>query len=93
MHACKLIIICTYVCVMCEYTCGYIHTYVHVHLLGEISEDGKKVPYSKLSSLGINLSGLPENVSLLKHPSSYGRRQLQAILDNKQRLKFSGKHL
>ena len=70
-----------------------MYAHMYVHLLGEISKDSKTVPYSKLSFLGINLSGLPENVPSLRHPSSYGRRQLQAILDNKHRLKFTGKHL
>lgn len=70
----------------------YIYTYV-CYLLGEISGSGKRVPYSKLSSLGITVSGLPDSVSSLKRPSSYGRRQLQAIVDNKHRLKFGSKCL
>ncbi|XP_065892362.1 uncharacterized protein [Dysidea avara] len=55
-------------------------------LCGEANRDGsKKLPYSKISSLGITLTGLPDGVSL-KHSSSYGRKQLQSILDCKERL-------
>ncbi|XP_065906298.1 uncharacterized protein [Dysidea avara] len=55
-------------------------------LYGEANRDGsKKLPYSKISSLGITVTGLPDGVSL-KHPSSYGRKQLQSILDCKERL-------
>ena len=68
-----------------------IYIYIMYYLLGEIGGGGKRVPYSKLSSLGITVSGLPDGVSSLKHPSSYGRRQLQTIVDNKHRLKFSSK--
>ena len=60
-------------------------------LLGELSGDGKRLPYSKLSSLGISACGLPDGVSGLRHPSSYGRRQLQSIIDNKHKLRFFGK--
>ena len=63
-----------------------------IYYAGEVSGAGTRVPYSKLSSLGITLTGLPESVSALKHPSAYGRRQLQAIVDNKQRLKFNGEY-
>lgn len=61
-----------------------------MYKLGEVSGDGKKLPYSKLSSLGIIAYGLPDGVPGLKHPSSYGRRQLQSIIDNKDKLKFNG---
>ena len=67
-----------------------LRTIIKYVSIGEISGDGKRLPYSKLSSLGIIAYGLPDGVSSLKHPSSYGRRQLQAIIDNKDRLKFNG---
>ena len=60
-------------------------------LLCELSGDGRRFPYSKLSSLGISACGLPDGVSCLKHPSSYGRRQLQSIIDNNHKLKFNNK--
>ena len=60
-------------------------SYIYI-FIGETNRDGsKKLPYSKISSLGITVTGLPDGVSL-KHPSSYGRKQLQSILDCKERL-------
>ena len=58
--------------------------------VGEASGDGRRLPYSKIQSLGIVACGLPNEV-VLKHPSSYGRRQLQLIIDNKDTLKFNCK--
>ena len=57
-------------------------------LLGELSGDGKRLPYSKLSGLGNSACGWPDGVPGLRHPSSYGRRQLQSVIDNKHKMKF-----
>ena len=47
-----------------------------------VQQPGAKLPYSKAKQRGIFISGLPNGLQL-KHPSSYGCRQLKSILDNK----------
>lgn len=56
--------------------------------LGEITGNSR-VPYSKLKQLGVMVEGLPDGIAF-KHPSSYGRRQLQQIIQTKDNLKFIG---
>ena len=54
-----------------------------------VQQPGAKLPYSKAKQRGIFISGLPNGLQL-KHPSSYGCRQLKSILDNKINLKIHG---
>ena len=49
-----------------------------------------RLPYSKINEYGISAEGLPED-KVLKHPSSYGKKVLQAILDNKELIMIKGK--
>ena len=46
-----------------------------------IEKSNVRLPYSKINEYGISAEGLPEDKEL-KHPSSYGKKMLQSILDN-----------
>ena len=48
-----------------------------------------RLPYSKIEEFGIQIKGLPSGASL-KHPSSYGKRVLQGILDQRENLTLYG---
>ena len=38
------------------------HHHILIYYVGEVSGDGRKLPYSKFSSLGITVCGLPDGV-------------------------------
>lgn len=59
----------------------YHNTAVH------INKPGAKLPYSKIREYGITVDGLSV---ALKHPSSYGWKTLQEILDNKDSIVLKG---
>lgn len=51
-----------------------------------------RLPYSKIKEYGIHADGLPENKTL-KHPSSYGKATLQAILDDSKSVVIRGRSI
>jgi len=62
-------------------------------LVGEVTGNStSRVPYSKLKKIGVTVDGLPEGI-VFKHPSSYGRRQLQQIIATKNDIKFNGNYM
>ena len=73
--------------VLCMYIYSVMSNCMYVYL-GEITGNNR-VPYSKLDQLGVTVEGLPNGI-VFKHPSSYGRRQLQLIIETKDNIKFNG---
>ena len=67
-----------------------LKSFVYIFTGEAIGDGSKRPPYSKISSLGIVITGLPDGISL-KHPSSYGQKQLQSILDCRERLTLNSK--
>ena len=55
-----------------------------------IEKSNVRLPYSKINEYGISAEGLPEDKEL-KHPSSYGKKMLQSILDNSASITIKGK--
>lgn len=62
---------------------------MHSHI-GQYVSSTAKLPYSKIEEFGIRIEGLPVGTKL-KHPSSYGKSVLQAIIQNRENLKLYGK--
>ena len=83
---------CSIISMVCN-TSVSIQSCIHNSFLAKgtcVNNPGVRLPYSKIKEYGIQAEGLPDNKDL-KHPSSYGKRTLQAILDNSDFIKIKGK--
>ena len=54
-----------------------------------VEKPNVRLPYSKIKEYGISAEGLPDDKDL-KHPSSYGKNMLQAILENSELITIKG---